>query len=80
VYQSFEYPASLQSELTLAEAMGDVPRTMRAHDHIATAMGRYNFNAPGTLNRANGRRITPIPFEDWLRQVWANVPTPSSTT
>ena len=80
MFHTYEYPASLQSEIALAEALGDVPRTMRAHDHLATALGRYNFNAPGNLNRAHGRRITPITFEDWLQRVWANVPTPTAST
>jgi len=75
-FHTYEYPASLESELALAQALGDVPRIQRAHDHIATTQGRYNFNAPGTLNRARGRRITPISFEQWLRRVWANVPLP----
>jgi hypothetical protein len=53
--------------------MGDVHRIMRAHDHIATAEGRYDFAAPGSLNRSRQcNDIAPIKFEDWLRRVWAS--------
>jgi hypothetical protein len=48
---------------------------MRAHDLIATANGRYDFAYPGNLRTSSrGRDVRPLSFEDWLRNVWANVP------
>jgi hypothetical protein len=72
-------PLSLQDELALAQESRDIPRQMRAHDHIATCNERYDFPFPGNLRAsARGRDVQPIPFETWLRTVWANVPvTPS---
>lgn len=50
----------------------DIPRQMRAHDHIATINGRYDFGNLGNLREA-APDIIPIPFETWLRCAWAPV-------
>ena len=66
-------PTTLQAELQVADMVGDVPRQMRAQDHLATINGRYDFPAPGNLrNSSRTQDINPIPFQAWLRSVWAN--------
>jgi hypothetical protein len=73
-------PVTLHHELQLAQMYDDVPRQMRAHDHLATINGRYDFTAPGNLRNANSTRdIVPVRFETWLRSVWArHVPVTST--
>ncbi|KIW03570.1 uncharacterized protein PV09_05325 [Verruconis gallopava] len=70
--ETWHSPATLRHELQLAEMFNDIPRQMRAHDHLATINGRYVFSAPGNLrNSAITRDIVPVRFETWLRSVWA---------
>ncbi|KAF2102741.1 isoflavone reductase family protein [Rhizodiscina lignyota] len=62
--------ASLQSEYVLAASMEDSARQMRAVNHIATAMGRFDFREPA-LNR-RFRNIQPVRLRDWLIRTWGS--------
>ena len=59
---------SLQDELTLARALRDIPREMRAQHLIATAAGRYDFSEPN-LSQLVG--VHPERFKDWLARAWS---------
>ncbi|KAF2397639.1 NAD(P)-binding protein [Trichodelitschia bisporula] len=68
-------PDSLRSDLLLAQTLRDGARIARAHDHIATVGGRYDFQAPGTMRTMSRcRDIVPLAFEAWLRSVWSTHP------
>lgn len=64
--------ASLESEIVLAASLNDVPRQMRALNHIATALGRFDFDS-ATLNR-RFRNVRPVRFRDWLENAWGGSP------
>lgn len=79
VSSNWHTPHTLRDELKLAQTLGDIPRQMRAHDHLETINGRYDITAPGNLRGSQETRdIIPATFEDWLRVVWANIPISSS--
>lgn len=60
---------SLQSEYVLAASLEDTTRQMRAVNHMATAMGRFDFTEP-TLN-SRFRSIRPVRLRDWLIRTWS---------
>ncbi|KAE9972368.1 hypothetical protein EG328_005060 [Venturia inaequalis] len=79
VSSNWHTPHTLRDELKLAQTLGDIPRQMRAHDHLETINGRYDTTAPGNLRGSQETGdIIPATFEDWLRVVWANIPVSSS--
>ncbi|QDS76047.1 hypothetical protein FKW77_005445 [Venturia effusa] len=75
VSTTWHTPDTLRDELRLALAYDDIPRQMRACDHLETIHGRYDIPAPGNLRAFQETSdIEPLSFEDWLRAVWANIP------
>ena len=59
---------SLQDALTYAEALGDEPRQSRIYNLIATAEGRYDYNA---INLNGVVDISPQRFRDFLAEAWS---------
>ena len=64
----YHNPASLRSELQVANAQQDHARAIKLHAHIATAEGHYDFSQPN-MNRAFPD-IRPIPFREWFVAKW----------
>jgi hypothetical protein len=69
----FYTTTTLWTEHQAAIASYDLPRQMRAVEHMATVNGRYNFSRPGNLNQVfEDHEMTA--FEDFLHHHWDGEP------
>jgi hypothetical protein len=57
----------LQSEVALATVSNDGSRMMRALEHVATLIGRYDYHGQGTGGHM-------MKFEQFLRHHWDQIP------
>ena len=61
--------SALDDEITIARALRDSDREMRAQHLIATVSGRYDFH---NVNLNPLVEVTPERFREWLIRVWSS--------